>query len=209
MPLNLPQPPEIDHQSNTFKFVHSFIAAAVQAQQLGLYPPYDVEDADTNIYQLSDSELDAAIGIKFMFHFNQHIFVKLMPIFHDSAKTLQPNEFAICFQKDQVPCEFSQVSDYKLLRNIITELDYETFWGNYTAAYWVNIINELNNPFIMDELTQLYDSKFEFSTFLKNKPTFQKTNAAKGNISLYYPLIINIMSSQNRDYYAITSGTKD
>ena len=210
MPLEItPDSFESTYKTNAFKFIHAFIAAANKAQQLHLKPPYEVERTDSDIYHLPDPELDTLMGIKFMFHFDRLVFVKMMPIFQNSTKTLQPNEFAVFFQKDQTPCEFSQVPNNKSLRNIITELDYETFWGDYIATYWTNIINELNNLVIMAELTQPYDSKFEPSKFMKNKPAFCQTIAAKGNITFYYPMIINAVSSQDCDCYKIVSGTKD
>lgn len=203
MPIKFNIPPEIDRSSNAYQFITALIAAAIVAKENAIKPNWDVLEEEALLCNMIS--FDALFGIKFEFVYTSYYIWRLSPVF-DPSEMPNDNEVMIKFKDDNNnPTTLENVPFTDVFSTVVSEMDYETYFSNYSATYWLSIINEMNDATIINELStgRAPIVTNELDTFFDERPTLNKNKKLTGFTGLYLPSLVGTISTQNSKYYNI------
>lgn len=203
MPIKFNIPPEIDRSSNAYQFITALIAAAIVAKDKNIKPHWNVLEEEAMLYNMIS--FDHMFGIKFEFAYDSHYIWRFSPIF-DPAEMPNDNEVMIKFKDDNNhSTTLENVPSTDVFSTVISEMDYETYFSNYSATYWLSIINEMNDATIINELStgRAPIVTNELDKFFDERPILNKNKKLTGFTGLYLPSLVGTISTQNSKYYNI------
>lgn len=203
MPIKFKTPPKIDHSSNAYKFITALLAAAIVAKDENIKPHWDILEEEPLLYHMIS--FDAMYGVKFEFAYTSYYIWRLLPIW-DPSEMPKANEVMIKFKDDNHnPTTLGNVPFTDVFENIISEMDYETYFSNYSAVYWLSIINEMNDATIITELStgRAPIATNKLDTFFDERPVLNKSQKLTGFTGLYLPTLLGTISTQNSKYYEV------
>lgn len=203
MPIKFNQPPEIDRSSNAYRFITALIAAAIVAKNEAIKPNWDILEEDATLYNMIS--FDAMYGVKFEFAYTSYYIWRFLPIW-DPSEMPNDNEVMIKFKDDNDnPTTLGNVPFTDVFSTVISEMDYETYFSNYSATYWLSIINEMNDATIINELSTgrapIATNKLDI--FFDERPVLNRNKKLSGFTGLYLPALLGTISTQNSKYYNI------
>lgn len=203
MPIKFKTPPKIDRSSNAYQFITALIKAAIVAEDENIKPNWDILEEEALLYNMIS--FDAMYGVKFEFAYTSYYIWRLSPIF-DPSEMPKANEVMIKFKDDNDnPTTLQNVPFTDVFTTVISEIDYETYFSNYSAVYWLSLINEMNDATIINELStgRAPIATNELSTFFDERPAINKNKKLTGFTALYLPSLIGTISTQNSKYYNV------
>ena len=203
MPIKFNQPPKIDRSSNAYQFITALIAAAIVAKDEIINPNWDILEEDATLYNMIS--FDAMYGVKFEFAYTSYYIWRFSPIW-DPSQMPNDNEVMIKFKDDNDnPTTLGNVPFTDVFSTVISEMDYETYFSNYSATYWLSIINEMNDATIITELStgRAPIATNKLDTFFDERPVLNRNKKLSGFTGLYLPALLGTISTQNSKYYNI------
>lgn len=203
MPIKFNTPPKVNRSSNAYQFITALIAAAIVAKDKAIKPNWDVLEEEAMLYNMPS--FGPIFGIKFEFAYTSYYIWRLSPIW-DPSQMPNDNEVMIKFKDDSDnPTTLGNVPFTDVLSTVISEIDYETYFSNYSATYWLSIINEMNDATIINELStgRAPIAINKVDTFFNERPVLNKNKKLTGFGGLYLPTLLGTISTQNSKYYNI------
>lgn len=203
MPIKFKTPPEIDRSSNAYQFITALIAAAIVAKDKAIKPNWNILEEEAMLYNMIS--FDAMYGVKFEFAYTSYYIWRFSPIF-DPSEMPKANEVMIKFKDDKNnPTTLGNVPFTDVFSTVVSEMDYETYFSNYSAVFWLSLVNEMNDATIIHELStgRAPIATNELNTFFDERPTINQDKKLTGFTALYLPSLVGTISTQNSKYYEV------
>lgn len=206
MPLEI-TPTLINQDLIAVQFIRGLIDACVYVKHNKIKPKFDLDTEYTSYYSSKNAKTDV-YGVRFeLTLYQQDSFetpiIKIYPLTKKDVNNLhtKPNQINLLFTTHTgTPQPLSKMPNATSLHYLISELDYETYWGSYKANYWINIWNILNEPKYFQEITDPKNFVIEptnnIKEFYEKHPHLAEQPNLSSPIGQYYPLIAHLISQK-------------